>query len=448
MKIVRNLTVRPLLPIAVLHLLHLLVSSCYALPGWDLKRISGFDDPSVPEGELEAWADEYVAACDAAASSDSSAFRTFKQMPGIQRITEHDGTAEHARQWSMMILEHQPSWSLEERPALYRAAEVADRTGSPRVRHPVSSELSVTGVGRLSRRPGEGGGRRGQQSSRGKAGDNNAPSSSPTTTPLLLSAAILRYLAQAAEVGSRFRIPQRRPPYLSTGSATSAGPPPPDGKGWAVAEVGGSFGGLAHVMTEAYHIESYKVFDLEPVRRLGRVYLDTVGTRVPVTFHDLAALEEEIERREKEGAGGGGGGGGGDNRSTGGAASTTTATSATATDRGDAGTEISVDAMGSATTTSVLLQQYEFDLVISNFALSELTDELQASYARRVFTRARRLFLSLNSDCPALLSALRQDKHGWVLSAEDEARIMWAGQIRKGSGLSPVVALSRGRLTE
>jgi len=48
--------------------------------------------------------------------------------------------------------------------------------------------------------------------------------------------------------------------------------------GWHIAEIGAGYGGQCKIISDVYDIASYTIYDLEPVGRLARKYLDAVGS--------------------------------------------------------------------------------------------------------------------------------------------------------------------------
>ena len=119
--------------------------------------------------------------------------------------------------------------------------------------------------------------------------------------------------------------------------------------GWRVAEIGGGYGGLAKVLTDTWHLHSHTIFDIPAAVGLVRRYMKAVSPRSPVIARSGASLAHE--RREGE-------------------------TGATGADGRD---------------------DHGYDLVVSNFAVSELSDEVQAMYAHKLLLPAKRAFLTLNS---------------------------------------------------
>lgn len=106
--------------------------------------------------------------------------------------------------------------------------------------------------------------------------------------------------------------------------------------GWRIAEIGVGYGGQCKIIGDVHDVAAYVMFDLEPVLRLSRKYLERVGSPVidRLMFADFQRLGE------------------------------------TQTD--------------------------SYDLVISNFALSECTKEIQDRYVEGVLRRSRCGYITYN----------------------------------------------------
>jgi hypothetical protein len=215
-----------------------------------------------------------------------------------------------------------------------------------------------------------------------------------------LSVSTLRYMWQASTIGLLFDLPRRRTTSDTSGSplssAAAAAPPTPAAvRSWRIIEIGGGYGGLSKIMSEAFHIESYVMYDIDAARTLAAAYVGKAGVRANVTF----------------------------------------------------GRPGSTDALGGDDSPSFF--DNTFDLAISNFALSELSDETQRWYAKNVLSRADRVYLTLNSDCPGLAAELKRDLgHGRAMTESDWTQISFAGRIRAKTGTSPSVHWKREGASE
>eukprot|EP00947_MAST-08B_sp_MAST-8B-sp1_P000176 g176.t1 len=131
--------------------------------------------------------------------------------------------------------------------------------------------------------------------------------------------------------------------------------------GLRVAEIGGGYGGLAKIVTDAFAVSSYTIFDLPPALELVKRYVSATRPRSPVVIRNTlkpipAAVSAGAKQRRNL--------------------------------HREKGEEREEEQEG---------QEEPFDLVISNFALSELSEEVQELYAHRLLVPARRIFLTLNS---------------------------------------------------
>ena len=106
--------------------------------------------------------------------------------------------------------------------------------------------------------------------------------------------------------------------------------------GWHIAEIGVGYGGQCKILHDRYDIASYTMFDLDPVLQLARKYLDRVGSRA------VAGLRLADFRR------------------------------------------LAVD------------ESRPYDLVISNWALSECATPVQDDYIDYVLRRSARGYITYN----------------------------------------------------
>ena len=106
--------------------------------------------------------------------------------------------------------------------------------------------------------------------------------------------------------------------------------------GWHVVEIGAGYGGQCKIINDVHHVGSYTIYDLEPVSRLARKYLESLGSPVVdrLTCPDFRRLgEDDLET---------------------------------------------------------------YDLVISNWALSECIKEIQDRYIECVLRRSKRGYITYN----------------------------------------------------
>ena len=386
--------------------------------GWELSRISGLG--AIPRDTLSKWAHEYVAACEMAAA-DPEAFNTFKTDQRYQRILEHDGTEDEARAYVALLAAMEPSVLEHDArgfdPMLLKGFEGNDRVGGPRYRYPLFPPRASSGPAPPAS----------ASASNAAPAFNPTPASTSTTVmsgryrmkksletelqkyeratqsgnhmggsaavsdaveppTVQLSVSTLRYMWQASTIGLLFDLPRRRTTSDTSGSPPSSAAARP----WRIIEIGGGYGGLAKIMSEAFHIESYVMYDIDAARALAAAYVGKAGVRANVTF----------------------------------------------------GRPGSTDALGGDDSSSFF--DNTFDLAISNFALSELSDETQRWYAKNVLSRADRVYLTLNSDCPGLAAELKRDPgHGRAMAESDWTQISFAGRIRAKTGTSPSVHWKR-----
>ena len=394
--------------------------------GWELSRISGLG--AIPRDTLSKWANEYVAACWHAAD-DPEAFNTFKTDRRYQRILEHDGTEDEARAYVTLLAAMKPSVLEHDGrgfdPMLLKGFEGNDRVGGPRYRYPLFPQRASSGPVPAS-----------ASASNAAPASNPTPASTSTSTSVMsgryrmkksletelqkyeratqsgnrmsgsaavsdamvpptvqLSVSTLRYMWQASTIGLLFDLPRRRTTSDTSGSPPSSAAAPPSAapaRPWRIIEIGGGYGGLAKIMSEAFHIESYVMYDIDAARALAAAYVGKAGVRANVTF----------------------------------------------------GRPGSTDALGGDDSSSFF--DNTFDLAISNFALSELSDETQRWYAKNVLSRADRVYLTLNSDCPGLAAELKRDPgHGRAMAESDWTQISFAGRIRAKTRTSPSVHWKR-----
>jgi len=106
--------------------------------------------------------------------------------------------------------------------------------------------------------------------------------------------------------------------------------------GWRIVEIGVGYGGQCKIICDVHEVASYTMYDLEPVSRLARKYLESVGSPVitRLTCADFRCLRE--------------------------------------------------DDLG------------PYDLVISNWALSECARDIQDQYIERVLRRSKRGYITYN----------------------------------------------------
>ena len=110
--------------------------------------------------------------------------------------------------------------------------------------------------------------------------------------------------------------------------------------GWSIAEIGVGFGGQCKILNDVYDIASYTMFDLEPVCRLAQKYLYHVNPSAAqkATMGDFRTLGHDETRT--------------------------------------------------------------YDLVISNYALSECTRDIQSRYLEHVLRRSTRGYITYNQISP------------------------------------------------
>ena len=393
--------------------------------GWELKRISGLG--AIPRDTLSKWANEYVAAC-LLAAADPEAFNTFKTDQRYQRILEHDGTEDEARAYVTLLAAMEPSFLEHDTHGgdLLKRFEGNDCVGGPRYRYPLFPPRASSGPAPASTSSSNAapasnptpaststGRYRMKKSletelekyeratqSRNRMGRGAAVSDAVEPPTVQLSVSTLRYMWQASTIGLLFDLPRRRTTSDTSGSplssAAAAAPPTPAAvRSWRIIEIGGGYGGLSKIMSEAFHIESYVMYDIDAARTLAAAYVGKAGVRANVTF----------------------------------------------------GRPGSTDALGGDDSPSFF--DNTFDLAISNFALSELSDETQRWYAKDVLSRADRVYLTLNSDCPGLAAELKRDLgHGRAMTESDWTQISFAGRIRAKTGTSPSVHWKREGASE
>ena len=106
--------------------------------------------------------------------------------------------------------------------------------------------------------------------------------------------------------------------------------------GWDVVEIGAGYGGQCKIINDLYDFSSYTIYDLEPVARLAQKYLRRVGSFAvdKLRLADFRRLGQDKRRM--------------------------------------------------------------YDLVISNWALSECTKEIQDLYIEHVLRRSRRGYITYN----------------------------------------------------
>jgi hypothetical protein len=140
-----------------------------------------------------------------------------------------------------------------------------------------------------------------------------------------------------------------------------------DLSGWRVAEVGGGYGGQAYILLAIFRLKEYAIWDIPEASQLQRRYLQDRFNYGGTTTAAAAPS-------------GSGGSSGSDGVRT------------SNTIQGRAHPELTTNFHS---TLNVLIDK-PFDLVISNYAISELGEEAQVAYGELLLRKAKHAYMILN----------------------------------------------------